>query len=101
MFEILTAAFTSCPVILGEPPIMATARLLTVADRLIATLEDHGLADSFLSEARKDLLSNITSMMSEPAKYEAWLDDISMRFTAEAKRRNLAQLEATRQQSTT
>jgi hypothetical protein len=91
MFEVLTAAFTSCPVILEEPPIMATARVMTVADRLIAALEEFGLADDFLTEARHSILDNIVSMMSEPTKYEAWLDQISMQFTAEAKRRNLAQ----------
>jgi hypothetical protein len=88
MFEIATTAFTSCPVILDEPPIMATTRVLVIVDRLIAALEAHGLADPFLTEARLDLLDHSALMMSEPARYTAWLDEIAMRFTAEAKRRN-------------
>lgn len=90
MFEVITSMFTSCPVILDEPPIMAVARVVTAAERSIAALEEHGMSDDFLSAARRSSLENTTSMMSEPERFRAWVDQMSTDFVAEAKRRNIA-----------
>jgi hypothetical protein len=94
MFEVVTSMVTSCPVILDEPPIMAVVRIMTGAERLIGALEDHSLADDFLTEARSEWLRIHTTMMSDPQSFAIWLDQFSARFVLEAKRRNLEQLES-------
>jgi hypothetical protein len=88
MFEVITSMFTACPVIPQETPIMAVARLLTAAERTITVLEEFGLADDFLVGARTAMLENISLALNEPPKFYEWLDEISMEFVAEAKRRN-------------
>lgn len=90
MFKVIAFMFTACPVILDEPPIMAVARMMTAAERLIVTLEDFGLSDEFLSAAQRSWLENATSMMSEPEKFRTWVDHISTEFVIEAKARNIA-----------
>lgn len=88
MFEVITSMFTACPVIPEETHIMAVARLLTAAERTIAVLEEFGLADDFLSSARTAILTNISSALNEPDKFREWLDQISMDFVVETKKRN-------------
>jgi hypothetical protein len=94
MFKVITFMFTACPVILDEPPIMAVARMMTAAERLIVTLEDFGLSDEFLSAARGSWLENVTSMMSQPEQFRAWVDRISTEFVTEAKARNNSKAKA-------
>ena len=90
MFKVIAFMFTACPVILDEPPIMAVTRMMTAAERLIVTLEDFGLSDEFLSAAKRSWLENVTSMMSEPEQFRAWVDRISTEFVIEVKARNIA-----------
>lgn len=90
MFKVIASMFTACPVILDEPPIMAVTRMMTAAERLIVILEDFGLSDEFLSAARRSWLENVTSMMSEPEHFRAWVDQMSAEFVTEMKARNIA-----------
>lgn len=90
LFDVITSMYTACPVVLEEPSIMAAGRIVKWAEQLIAVLEDFGLSDEFLSAARTATLDNITSMFADPERFGPWLDEITVEFVGEARRRNIA-----------
>jgi hypothetical protein len=90
LFEIISGMFTACPVILEEPSIMATARILTWGEQLIAVLQEVGLSDDFLSTWREAVHENLTTALTSPPTFAAWTEEATIAFVGEAKRRNLA-----------
>lgn len=88
LFETVASMVTSTPIMLDEPPIMATVRMLHCASLLISVLEQNGQSDEFLSSARADFERDKTIVMSDPEQFIIWLNALSARFVHEVKRRN-------------
>jgi hypothetical protein len=89
LFDTVASMITSTPVMMDEPPIMGTIKILHCASLLISVLEQHGLSDEFLSAARVDFERDKTMSMSDPEQWATWLDDLSARFVLEVKHRNM------------
>ena len=72
---------------IDEPPIYGPFRMIDAVDRLMAGCFD----DDFLSRLKVELEREKQKVMTDREAFVAWLDDLSARFAAEAKRRNLGE----------
>jgi hypothetical protein len=88
LFDTVASMITSTPVMLDEPLIMSTFRMLHYACTLISLLEHNGQNDEFLSLARTDFERERTLVMSDPEQFITWMNGLSDRFVHEVKRRN-------------
>ncbi|WP_033293094.1 DUF6092 family protein [Amycolatopsis jejuensis] len=94
LFEVVAAMFAAAPTLQLEPRIHAAWRVSMWGGKLLAILEEFGQPDDFVSDSRKSVNENSISMISDPAKFTVWADEISAKFVAEAKRRNIAAADA-------
>jgi hypothetical protein len=85
-FRLATFLVTAARDLVDEPAIYGPFRLIDAVDRLMTGAFD----DDFLRSVQPELEREKQKVMSDRDAFVAWLDDISARFAAEAKRRNLA-----------
>lgn len=86
-FRLATFLVTAARDVIDEPAIYAPFRMIDAVDRLMAGSFD----DDFLRELGPELEREKQKVMTDRDGFVAWLDDLSARFAAEAKRRNLAE----------
>lgn len=86
-FRLATFLVTAARDVVDEPAIYGPFRMIDAVDRLIAGSFD----DDFLCEVQPELEREKQKVMSDRDAFVAWLDDISARFAAEAKRRNVGE----------
>lgn len=84
-FRLATFLVTAARDVVDEPAIYGPFRMIDAVDRLMAGVFD----DEFLAAMKPELEQEKQKVMSDRAAFVAWLDDLSGRFAAEAKRRNL------------
>jgi uncharacterized protein DUF6092 len=86
-FRLATFLVTAARDVIDEPAIYGPFRMVDAVDRLIARSFD----DDFLNAIQPELEREKQNVMSDREAFVAWLDDLSARFAAEAKRRNLSE----------
>jgi hypothetical protein len=84
-FRLATFLVTAARDVVDEPAIYGPFRMIDAVDRLMARSFD----DEFLTEIQPELEREKQKVMSDRDGFVAWLDHLSARFAAEAKRRNL------------
>jgi hypothetical protein len=84
-FRLATFLVTAARDVVDEPAIYGPFRMVDAVDRLMAGVFD----DDFLLELKPELEREKQSVMTDRDAFVAWLDALSARFAAEAKRRNL------------
>jgi hypothetical protein len=75
-FELVGYMVTSARNLLEETPLYGPFRLVDATSRLIAILEAEGLADRGLLSVREQIDASKYSVMDDPAKFRAFLDDL-------------------------
>jgi hypothetical protein len=85
-FRLATFLVTAARDVIDEPAIYAPFRMIDAVERLMAGCFD----DDFLAGLKAELEREKQKVMTDREGFVAWLDDLSARFAAEAKRRNLA-----------
>jgi hypothetical protein len=84
-FRLATFLVTAARDVVDEPAIYAPFRMVDAVDRLMAGVFD----DEFLAAIKPELEREKQKVMTDRDAFVAWLDELSARFAAEAKRRNL------------
>jgi Family of unknown function (DUF6092) len=84
-FRLATFLVTAARDVVDEPAIYGPFRMIDAVDRLMAGTFD----DDFLTMLKPELEREKQKVMSDRDGFVAWLDDLSGRFAAEAKRRNV------------
>lgn len=85
-FRLATFLVTAARDVIDEPAIYAPFRMIDAVERLMAGSFD----DDFLRELKPELEREKQKVMTDRDGFVAWLDDLSARFAAETRRRNLA-----------
>jgi hypothetical protein len=86
-FRLATFLVTAARDVIDEPAIYAPFRMIDAVDRLMAGSFD----DDFLRGLQPELEREKQKVMTDRDGFIAWLDDLSARFAAETKRRNLGE----------
>jgi hypothetical protein len=86
-FRLATFLVTAARDVIDEPAIYAPFRMIDAVDRLMTGSFD----DEFLRSLQPELEREKQKVMTDRDAFVAWLDDLSARFAAEAKRRNLGE----------
>ncbi|MGO9657108.1 MAG: DUF6092 family protein [Acidimicrobiales bacterium] len=84
-FRLATFLVTAARDVVDEPAIYGPFRMIDAVDRLMAGTFD----DEFLTTIKPELEREKQKVMSDRDGFVAWLDELSARFAAEAKRRNV------------
>lgn len=89
IFEVITYLVSSAPTSLQETPSLAAFRMLDAAQRLMALVEksDAFGPDEFLRSAQSEYLDNFNFVMTDQARFNAWLAEYVQSFTREALQR--------------
>lgn len=86
-FRLATFLVTAARDVVDEPAIYGPFRMIDAVDRLMA----HSFDDDFLREIQPELEREKQKVMSDRDAFVAWLDELTAKFAAKAKRRNLAE----------
>jgi hypothetical protein len=90
LFELAVYLVASARLMLEEPVVYGSFRLVEAAVRIIDSRSRLSLApDAFLAEQRTLLNDGKLGLVEDPDGYAAWLDGVLRTFSAEAKARNL------------
>ncbi len=88
MYELLAFLVTSAELLVGEPHLYGTFRLVDAASRMMAfALESGNLDDSFLSEFKQYVDENKVLSISDEKAYIRFLGEASRVLARELKRR--------------
>lgn len=84
-FRLAAFLVTAARDVVDEPAIYGPFRIVDAVDRLMAGVFD----DDFLRQLKPELEREKQKVMTDREGFVAWLDELSARVAAEAKRRNL------------
>lgn len=84
-FQLATFLVIAARELVDDPANYGPFRLIDAVDRFIVEAFD----DDFLREIQPELERGFELLTGEPDAVVSWLDDLTRRFAAEAKRRNL------------
>lgn len=88
MYELLAFLVTSAELLVGEPHLYGTFRLIDAASRMMAfALESGKIDDNFLSEFKRYVDENKVLSISDEKAYIAFLGEASRKLARELKHR--------------
>jgi hypothetical protein len=92
LFDLLSFLIISARNLVEEPKLYGPLRLIDGASRLIEILEKEGLSDEFLSKIRKKIEEKENSVMTNKDEFIELLDDLTLDFADELKKRSRTKL---------
>lgn len=86
-FELATFLVIAARELVDDPANYGPFRLIDAVDRFIAATFD----DDFLREVQPELERGLEMLAADADTVASWLDELTVRFATEAKRRNLSE----------
>ncbi len=85
LLKLFCYMITSARGCIEEPKLYGPFRLIDSVGRIIALLDNEGLADDFLKKERAKIEENKYLLMEERGEFIEFLDELVINFTAELK----------------
>lgn len=92
MFEIVLFLLACARDCLDEPPIFGPRRMIDAANRLIGAADAIGVADEAMTRLGEQITDRGSLLGLDAATLAAWLDELLVELSTEAKARNVAAL---------
>lgn len=85
LFKLFCYIVTSARGCIDEPKLYGPFRLIDSVERIIALLDNEGLADAFLKKARAKIEENKYLVMQDEEGFIKFLDELVIDFTKKLK----------------